>query len=308
MFGTTSRRSFLAGAASLAAGAAVGAIPATFPRVGRAIEPIDRNGRPKFKFSLAAYSYRDLFAAKEPDRKLTLGDFIDDCAKLGLEGTELTSYYFPQPTMPDYLRALRRQCFRLGLDVSGTAVGNDFGHPPGEERVRQIEALKRWIDHAQILGAPVIRIFAGQAKSGSSPADTHSLMVSAMEECCEYAGRQGIHLALENHGGPTATAEGLLAFVRDVKSPWFGVNLDTGNFRTEDPYGDMAKAAPYAINVQVKVVLSVAGKKEDTDYARIATILRDAGYRGYVVLEYEEKGNPREECPRHMERLREAFT
>lgn len=91
-----------------------------------AIKPIQRNsGVAKFKFSLAAYSYRDLLTSKPP--KLSLDeDFISDCAKMGLEGTELTSYYFPQPVTPEYLCKLKDHAFRLGLDISGTAVGNDF--------------------------------------------------------------------------------------------------------------------------------------------------------------------------------------
>ena len=95
--------------------------------------------------------------------------------------------------------------------------------------------------------------------------------------------------------------------MRDVKSPWFGVNLDTGNFHGDDVYGDLAKVAPYAINVQVKVVVSGPGGKKPTDYARLAKILREAHYRGYVALEYEEAGDPREECAKHMEALRAAF-
>lgn len=293
-----SRRDFLA--ASALGAAACAASPSS------AIEPIARNGAAKFKFSLAAYSYRDLLQAKPP--KLALSDFISDCAKFGLEGTELTSYYFPKPVTHDFLRTLRQQCFRLGLDVSGTAVGNDFGFPAGEERKKQIDSVKQWIDFAEILGAPVIRIFAGHKKDGTTAAESHSLMVSAMEECCDYAGRHGVHLALENHGGPTATAEGLLAFVRDVKSPWFGVNLDTGNFTSPDVYADMEKTAPYALNVQVKVVLQGPdGKKQPADFGRIAKILRAAHYRGYIVLEYEEAGDPREESAKYLNQIRTAF-
>lgn len=299
MHAPSSRRQFLTSAAVATSAAALAP-------VARAIEPIARTGKPKFKFSLAAYSYRDLFNAKED--KLTLQDFINDCAKFDLEGTELTSYYFPSPITPEYLRSLRKQCFQLGLDISGTAVGNDFGHPHGEKRAAEIEKVKRWIDHAEILGAPVIRIFAGHAKDGITPAQSHSLMVSAIEECCDYAGKHGVHLALENHGGPTATAEGLLAFVRDVQSPWFGVNLDSGNFHSEDVYAELAKIAPYALNAQVKVVVSGPDKKKkDTDFKRLAKILTDAHYRGYVVLEYEEKGNPREECEEYLKKLRDAF-
>ena len=134
-------------------------------------------------------------------------------------------------------------------------------------------------------------------------------MVAGIEECCDYAGQHGVHLALENHGGPTATADGLLQFVRDVDSPWFGVNLDTGNFYSDNPYEQIVKAAPYALNVQVKVVTADEQRqnKKPTDFDRLAQILRDAGYRGYVVLEFEESGDPRRECPRYLEKLRAAF-
>ncbi|HET6882374.1 MAG TPA: sugar phosphate isomerase/epimerase, partial [Pirellulales bacterium] len=87
---TASRRNFLLATSAATAGLLGGA--------ATAIEPIRRNGACKFKFSLAAYSYRDLLTGKPP--KLTLADFIDDCAKMGLEGTELTSYYFPADPTP----------------------------------------------------------------------------------------------------------------------------------------------------------------------------------------------------------------
>jgi len=113
---------------------------------------------------------------------------------------------------------------------------------------------------------------------------------------------------LENHGGLTATPEGMLKIVGDVQSKWFGVNVDTGNFHTDDVYGDLAQIAPYALNVQIKVVIREAGgAREPTDFGHLAQIMRDAGYRGYIVLEYEEKGNPREECPRYLDLMREAF-
>lgn len=286
--------------------ASVAAATSLAANVSSSAEPVVRNGVAKFKFSLAAYSYRKLLQGKTAE--LTVADFIDDCAKMQLEGTELTSYYFPNPTTPAYLRELKQQCFRLGLDVSGTAVGNDFGLPPGEKRDEQIANLKHWIDNAEILGAPVIRVFAGHVNNETTADQSHKLMVDGLEECCEYAGQHGVHLALENHGGPTSTAEGLLALVNDVKSPWFGVNLDTGNFHTDDIYGDLAKVAAYAINVQVKVVMSDPDKqKEPADFKRIAGILRDVNYRGYVVLEYEEDENPREACPSFVAQLREAF-
>ncbi len=301
------RRAFLATAASLTAGA-WGVATATWAEPAAAIEPIQRVGGSFFKFSMAAYSYRDLLNAKPPKTKLTLDDFITDCAKLGLQGTELTSYYFPQDLTAEYLRHIKQLCFRLGLDISGTAVGNDFCHPDGPERQKQIADVKRWIDYAEILGAPVIRIFSGQPH-GTSEQEAHRLAVAGIEECCEYAGQHGVFLALENHGGLTTRPEGLLALVRDVKSPWFGVNLDTGNFHGADVYADLAQLAPYAINVQVKVSISGAdGKRQKADFSRLARIVSDAGYRGYIVLEFEEPEDPLAACPRYVDEMCKAFT
>ncbi len=291
-----SRRQFLAGAALAAGAVAIG-------QPVQAIEPIKRSGPPRLKLSIAGYSYRKLLTAKE--KPMTLDDFVEKAAELGLDAVEPTSYYF-KDTSPAYLRHLRAKAFRLGLDISGTAVGNDFGHPPGAKRDGQIAHVKKWVDHAEILGAPVIRIFAGHAKKGQAPDEAHKLMVAGIEQCSAYAGEHGIYLALENHGGPTVTAEAMLTIVKDVQSPWFGVNLDTGNFRTPDPYADMAAVAPYALNVQVKVELRVGGKAEPSDYKRIVKILRDAGYRGYLALEYEAREDPLTAIPRHVAALREA--
>ncbi|REK12271.1 MAG: sugar phosphate isomerase/epimerase [Planctomycetota bacterium] len=294
------RRGFLGKAAALAGAATLWQQPSA-----QAIEPIKRNGNSFFKFSLAAYSYRGLLTAKSP--QFTLDDFIADCAEMGLEGTELTSYYFPAEPTPEYLRHLKQHSFLLGLDISGTAVRNDFCFPAGEKRDAELAHVKRWVDYAEIMSAPVIRIFSGHAH-GTSDKEAHRLAVEGIEECCQYAGEHGVYLALENHGGLTTTADGLLALVRDVQSPWFGVNLDTGNFRSADPYADLARLAPYAVNVQVKVSIHPeGGKRQQADFSRLAQIVGDAGYRGYIVLEFEEREDPREACPRYMDELRGAF-
>ncbi len=278
------------------------------PRLGpvvSAIEPVGRPGSHDFKFSLAAYSYRNLLTGKDP---LKLENFIADCAKLHLDGTELTSYYFPKPLTDEYLRNIKELCFRSGLAVSGTAIGNDFCHPPGEARDEQIKLTKQWIDYAEILGAPVIRIFSGKTH-GTDEATAKRLAIEAIEECCQYAGEHGVYLCLENHGGLTAQADNMLELVRAVRSPRFGVNLDSGNFNSADIYGDLAKIAPYALNVQVKVVTAGPDRrKEPTDFNRLARLLADAGYRGYIVLEYEEAEDPRVACPRYVDVIRKAFT
>jgi len=120
-----------------------------------------------------------------------------------------------------------------------------------------------------------------------------------------------VYLALENHGGLTTTIDGIMRLVKDVKSPWFGVNLDTGNFRDiklDTMYDHLARLAPYSVNVQVKVTMRDERKQNvPADFKRLASILTKAAYRGYIVLEYEEDDDPRQACPRVIAQLREAF-
>ena len=125
----------------------------------------------------------------------------------------------------------------------------------------------------------------------------------------DYAGKKGIFLGIENHGGIVAEARDLLDIVRAVKSAWVGINLDTGNFRSVDPYADLAACAPYAVNVQVKVEVRRQGqaKPEPADLKRIVRLLREAGYQGYVALEYEAKPDPWIQVPLWLRRMQEAF-
>ncbi|MGC3966997.1 MAG: hypothetical protein QM775_06385 [Pirellulales bacterium] len=176
------RRGFLGTAIAGLSGAAasnllVDAVPT------HAAEPVKRDGRYKFKFSLAAYSYRNFLTSHRgkkpsapPKESLTLEDFIADCAKFGCDGTELTSYYFPEKPTPEYLRSLKALCFKLGLDVTGTAVGNDFTFPKGSpERAEQIAYTKRWIENAEILGGASHSHLRRRSKEGADAGRNASL-------------------------------------------------------------------------------------------------------------------------------------
>lgn len=291
------RRDFLklAGAGALAAGLSGQVTAAERPA---------RNGKSHFKLSLAAYSLRDLLAGAKAT--MTMDDFIAKCAEYDLDGCELTSYYFPKEITPSYLLHIKELCFRLGLDVSGTAIGNDFCLPPGPKRDENLALTRKWIDYAALFGAPVIRIFAGNVPQGSSEAEALDRCVEAINESLKYAAEKGVFLAIENHHGITSTGDQVLKIVERIQpSPWFGVNFDSGNFHTPDPYADMAKIAPYAVNAQLKTEISRDGKShEEADLDRIVKILRDAGYRGYLVLEYEAKEAPLTAIPKAIDRLR----
>jgi sugar phosphate isomerase/epimerase len=266
-----------------------------------AIGPIKRHGPSRMKLSLAAYSFRDALAG--PGKSMTLEDFIDRAAAWKLDAVEPTSYYFPDPPTAEYCRRLRRQAFLLGLGISGTAIRNTFTHRPGPALEKEIAHVKRWIDLAVHLGAPTIRIFAGDVQQGTTEAQARQWCIQAIQQCCDYAGPRGVILALENHGGIVSTVDQLLSIATEIKSDWFGVNWDSGNFRSADPYGDLAKAAPYAVVAQIKTEISPSGVTQEANLPRIVGILRAAGYRGFVALEYEAKEDPFVAVPRYLEQL-----
>jgi len=295
------RREFLYGAV----GAGLGLATAN---QAPAIEPIRHGDGSLIKLSLAGYSFNRYMNLKGKTKPtMTLDDFVQLAAKLGLNAVEPTAYYFPETTR-EYLTRFRGQCTRLGLDVSGTAIGNNFCKPDPAELRKEIDSTKRWIEHASLIGAKTIRIFAGSLTKGDTEKKARARCVEAIQEACDYAGTFGIYLALENHGGIVATAEQMLALVTAVKHDWFGVNLDTGNFETPDPYGDLAKIAPYAVVVQIKTEIHTKGQsKQDADLKRLFDILRDAHFRGYVSLEYEAAEDPKTAVPKAIEALRKLI-
>ena len=273
------------------------------------IDPLNRTRPSHLKLSLAAYSFRDQLQPKNGKKPtMDLFDFVDFAADQGLDGVELTSYYFPPDVKPDYLHRLKQKAFTLGLDISGTSVGNNFCLPAGPKRDETLKLVRTWIDNAAELDAPVIRIFAGVIPKGDKEEDAVARAIEGIRESLPYAVEKGVTLAVENHGGITARPEQLLHIVQSVDSPNFGVNLDTFNFRGEDPYGDLAKLAPFAVNVQVKTEISPKGQPTaEVDYSRIIGILRDAKYSGYLALEYEAKEDPMVGVPVALKKLRAAI-
>ncbi len=300
----TRREILKRGMATAAAG--IGALAGS--PLARAIPPIGRTRPSHLKLSIAAYSYREYLTSKPP--RMDLFKYVNLAADMALDAVEPTSYYFPKDVSDEYLHRLEQHAFMLGLDISGTAIGNNFCLPPGPKRDEQLASTRLWIDRAAVLDAPVIRIFAGNVPRDATEDQAVQWAIEGIKQSLPYAVSKGITLALENHGGITATPEQILKLVKAVDGPNFGVNLDTGNFRGEDPYAEMAELAPYAVNVQVKTEIHRKGasSNEDADLGRVIAILREARYSGYVVLEYEAAEDPIKAIPRHIKKLRELIS
>ncbi len=278
------------------------------PALVQAIGPIKRNGGPKLKLSLAAYSFRKQLTAKPgtPGAMDMLG-FVDWCATQDLDGCEPTSYFFPKEVTPEYLAQLKRKAHLHGLDVSSGAIRNVFTLPDGPELEKWHQHVDLWVEHYAAIGCPVIRVFAGRAPKGMSEKQAIDNAVKNLEKACKRAGGKGVMLALENHDFLMSSSR-LIEIVERVDSPWFAVNLDSGNFIDKDPYAAFAKVAPYSATVQLKVELrDASGKRVPADFARLIDILKKAHYRGYVVLEYEAAEDPYKAIPSYLKELRKLL-
>lgn len=268
-------------------------------------------GGPIFNLGLAAYSFKPHFefmkgkVRKPQDGKsIDMFEFIDYCAQQKC-AAELTSYFFPPDADEKYFRKIKRHAFKNGVHISGTAIGNNFTIDQGPRLDKEIADAKRWIERADQMGAPHIRFFAGKRKELEAAPETMKIAIDSLQQCVDYAAKYGIYVGVENHGA--LTPEHIIEIVDGVESDWFGVNLDTGNFESNDPYADLVKCAPLAVNVQVKVkMMNEEREKYDADLERVAQIFKDANYRGHVVMEYEEE-KPFENVPAAMDELRKHF-
>ncbi len=270
-------------------------------------EPIDRVGGPRIKVSCNAYSFNRSLRNGE----MSLDELLEFCARLDFDAVDLTGYYFPNfPSKPprDYVSHIKRRAYLLGLEISGTGVRNDFTQPEPEKRSADVDHIKEWIEVARDLGAPVLRIFAGRAlPEGQDRSKVSGWVVESIQECCQAAAAAGVMLALQNHAGFIQTPDHLIDILERVDSGWLAVNLDIGSFRSEDPYAEIARAAPYSVTWQIKQFVHPRDESVSTDLSRIVDILRRVDFRGYILVETLGEVNPTTEVPKFLGQVRRAL-
>jgi sugar phosphate isomerase/epimerase len=300
----------LGAAAALAPAHAIGAAPAQATTVG---------SPPRIRLAVSTYSYWHFKTEKYPIEKV-----IEHAASLGFDGVEILHRGMASEE-PEYIAGLKKLAFRNGLALPMLSIHQDFVSPDPAERQKDVDHTKRCIDLAARLGIPCIRLNSGRwntirsfddlmkVKGDEPPIEGHTedeaitWCVDAIHACLPAAEKAGVMLALENHWGLTTRPETLLRIYEMVRSPWLGINLDTGNF-PGDPYPGIELLAPHAVIVQAKTYY---GGGEwytlDLDYARIAGILRKANFQGWVSLEMEGKEDAATAVPKSLQALRAAF-
>jgi sugar phosphate isomerase/epimerase len=268
---------------------------------------IERPAGSKLKISLNAYSFNDPLQNKS----MTLDDLLDFCAANGFDAVDLTGYYFPgYPNVPpdDYIYALKRKAFLLGLDISGTGVKNDFTNPDESKRKEDINLVKKWIEVAEKLGAPVIRIFSGtQLPAGHSWDEVMTWMVKDINECVAHGKKHGIIVAIQNHNDFIKTADQAQKIIEAVNSDWFGLVLDIGSYRSGDPFKQIEQTAKYAVNWQLKENMYENEAEVKTNLAKVLGIIKASGYLGYVPIETLGAGDPKIKVPLFLAEVRKAI-
>jgi len=274
------------------------------------------------RLGTSSYSYWHFLPEKVP-----LETVLDAAAKLGLSGVEILHRQMESEENA-YLQKLKRQAFRLGLDLYNLSIHQDFVWSEPEERQKNIEHTLHCIDLAHELGIPSIRVNSGgwrkqgsfdevlQAKGwvepweGFSDDDGFAWCTDAIEACLPHAERRGVMLLLENHWGLTTFASGVLRILKTVDSPWLKAILDMGNFIFEDDmYEAMERVAPYVWLAHAKTYFGGGSWYSlDLDYARVFRILRTAGFRGYCSIEMEGAEDAATAMPKSIDLLRESWS
>lgn len=261
------------------------------------------------KIAISSFSFLGFGGGPDGTWVRSIPHLIDLCAGYGVDGIEMLIQHLDAGdyASPEKLAELQQYAAMRGIRIVTLAADNNPMQVSPQARADDLVHLMRQIDQADLLGAPFVRVQGGRwgtipdfagflATGGVEPPvegytdeDAFGWIVTSLRAAADYAGKKGITLVLENHWGSTATAEGTKAIHDAVASPWLRYVLDTGNFfKRPDEYAEMATLLDDLAMVHAKIY--TGGSRNDIpaqDYARIGEMLRNAGYSGYISIEYE---------------------
>ncbi len=272
------------------------------------------------RIAVSTYSYWRY----RPETKLSIEECIDLAAEAGFDGVEVLHIQM-QDESNAALQRIKQRAFSHGLDLCGFSTHQSFVSPDPEFRTKNVEHTIKCIELAYALGIPTIRVNTGRwgtskdfdelmANKGIEPRlegytdeDGYGWVIDGLSRCLKQAEECGVVLGLENHWGLGRTAAGVLHLINSIKSPWLRATLDTGNF-LDQQYEQYEQLAPEAVFVQAKTYFGGGTWYTlEIDYDRVATILRNVNYQGYISLEFEGQAAHETAIPQSLELLRKAF-
>lgn len=293
-----SRRTFLKHGLQAAGGVALTALPAAGAGWNWG------TNMKKFDISLAAWSvHRAFFSGK-----LKQIDLPKLCREeFDISGLELVNTFFPSPHY-HYCKDLLKRAADHGVKILLIMcdLEGDLAAADPAERKQAVRNHRKWLDVAAVLGCHSIRCNSGHGQVGD--ADAIKRCAESFAALCELARPDKINVIIENHGGLSSDPASLMAVIKQANHPLLGTLPDFGNFpKTVDRYDAVRQMMPYAKAVSAKCHdFGPDGNETGIDYARMMKIVLDAGYKGWVGIEYE--GKNREEyagvkaCKKLLER------
>jgi L-ribulose-5-phosphate 3-epimerase len=313
------RRDFFRQTAGVAAGAGLLAtIPGCAPSASLAAQPgaVAAGGAdPLYRISLAQWSLHRTLNGGQLDPL----EFAPTArTKYGIDAVEyVNSFYMDKARDRAYLQQLKARADDNGvrsLLIMCDREGN-LGDPDPARRTQAVENHYKWVEAAKFLGCHSIRVNAG---SSGTYEEQMRLAADGLRRLGEFGDQHGLNVLVENHGGLSSNGAWLAGVMRQAAHPRVGTLPDFGNFRISgdqwyDRYQGVAELMPYAKAVSAKSHdFNAQGDETNTDYRRMMRIVLDAGYRGWVGIEYEGNVHSEEEgihfTRRLLERVRDELT
>lgn len=311
-----SRRKFLKNTSALALGGLFlpEYIRAALPSKGHSYADKSSPGKLEFEISLAEFS----FAGQLMSGKMSNMDFPARAKnEFGIQVLEYVSGFFNEKhTDSAYLKELKQRCDDLGMRNNLIMVdGANIADLDLAKRKLAVESHYAWVDAAKYLGCSSIRVNLGDTSKAITgapddpPAEAASSSAEGYRMLLEYAAKQNMNVIVENHFGNSTDIDWLVGVIKTVNMPNAGLLPDFGNFCRQrskpetndlkgmlstkciqeyDKYEGVKKMMPYVKGISAKThKFDEKGNETETDFFRMFRIIKDAGFNGYVGIEYE---------------------
>lgn len=295
------RREWLKAAGlSIAAGAVPGALArglraaeGSSPLGGSRAVPVAAPVAPEslFKISLAEWSFHRAILQKKTMDHLDFAKVAK--TEYGIEAVEYVNQMFKdKATDAKYIGEMKKRADDLGVrSVLIMCDGEgDLGDADAAKRAKAVDNHHKWADAAKTLGCHSIRV---NAKSAGSYDEQVKLAADGLAKLGEYGATLGLNVIVENHGGLSSNGAWLSSVMKTVGKPNVGTLPDFGNFKVSateeyDRYKGVTELMPFAKGVSAKTHdFDAEGNETHTDYLKMMKIVLDAGYHGFVGIEYE---------------------